>query len=78
MSTKVYPHVGVLILQLVIGLLALAVLGFLAFFLVGMVASARWFDRSNEPIPKAVQLGALAVKEVEISKNAPWKNVQKA
>lgn len=45
-----------------VGLLALGVLGFLAFFLVGTMASLKWFDRTNQE-PKAIKLGEYAIKE---------------
>jgi len=49
--------------KLMVSLFALGVLGFLTFFLVGTMASLKWFSRSDEDDPLPVALGAHAVIE---------------
>jgi len=49
--------------KLFAGLLALALLLFLAFFLVGTMASLKWLNRNDEPDPLPIALGGMAMKE---------------
>ena len=54
------PH----FLQLFAGLLALGVMAFLAFFLVGTMASLKWLNRNDDLDPEPIALGGMAMKEV--------------
>jgi len=54
--------------KLFVGLMTLALLAFLAFFLVGTMASLKWLDRSRNKEPKGVKLGEYAVTKPTVVK----------